>query len=114
MNGNDEEFIDPNKFSKDGTTSIRLSGSSNDDSLVVLSFSEDGSDWRKMIVFEVKSGESIGDTIEWIKFSGASWDNFGFYYSRYLRRNPVKLIPVTTLFTQSITIELAIPKLRIN
>jgi prolyl oligopeptidase len=83
-NGKEELFLDPNTFSKDGTTSLGGIDFSKDGSLVAYAISEGGSDWRKVIVMEVKTKKIIGDTIVDVKFSGVSWyKNEGFYYSSY-------------------------------
>lgn len=82
--GKEEIFLDPNTFSKDGTTSLGGINFSKDGSLVAYSISEGGSDWRKVIVLEAKSKKIIGDTLVDVKFSGISWyKNEGFYYSSY-------------------------------
>lgn len=82
--GKEEIFLDPNTFSKDGTTSLGEINFSKDGSLVAYSISEGGSDWRKVIVMEAKTKKIIGDTIVDVKFSGVSWyKNEGFYYSSY-------------------------------
>jgi prolyl oligopeptidase len=82
--GKEEVFLDPNTFSKDGTTSLGGINFSKDGSLVAYSISEGGSDWRKVIVLEAKSKKIIGDTLVDVKFSGISWyKNEGFYYSSY-------------------------------
>lgn len=83
-NGKEEVFLDPNTFSKDGTTSLGGINFSKDGSLVAYAISEGGSDWRKVIVMQAVSKEIIGDTIVDVKFSGISWyKNEGFYYSSY-------------------------------
>ena len=83
-NDEPEIFLDPNKFSKDGTTSLAGLSFSKDASLVAYSISEGGADWRKAIVMDVDSREIVGDTIQNIKFSAISWKgNEGFYYSSY-------------------------------
>lgn len=82
--GKEEVFLDPNRFSKDGTTSLGGLNFSKDGSLVAYAISEGGSDWRKVIVMKAATKEVIGDTIVDIKFSGVSWyKNEGFYYSSY-------------------------------
>ncbi len=82
--GEPELFIDPNKFSADGTTSIGEMGFTKDGSKVAYSISEGGSDWRKVIVMDVATKKIAGDTLKDIKFSGISWQgNDGFYYSAY-------------------------------
>ncbi|MFN5424851.1 MAG: S9 family peptidase, partial [Bacteroidota bacterium] len=81
-----EVFIDPNTFSKDGTTSIGGITFSHDGSMAAYNISEGGSDWQKIIVIDALTKKQVGDTMKDIKFSGASWkNNQGFYYSTYDR-----------------------------
>ncbi len=82
--GQEEIFLDPNKFSADGTTSLGGMSFSEDGSLFAYAISEGGSDWRKIIVMDAKTKEIVGDTLIDVKFSGMSWyKNDGFYYSSY-------------------------------
>jgi len=82
--GKEEIFLDPNTFSKDGTTSLASVEFSKDGSLVAYSISEGGSDWRKVIILDVVSKKQLEDTLVDVKFSGVSWyKNEGFYYSSY-------------------------------
>ncbi len=79
-----EVFLDPNTFSKDGTTSLGTVNFSKNGKLVAYSISEGGSDWRKVIVKNTETKEVIEDTIVDVKFSYMSWKgNEGFYYSSY-------------------------------
>jgi prolyl oligopeptidase len=94
--GEAEIFLDPNKFSDDGTTSLGEMGFSKDGSLVAYSISEGGSDWRKVIVMNANTMEIIGDTLIDVKFSGISWQgNEGFYYSSYERPDGSELSAMT-------------------
>ncbi len=80
-----EEFLDPNAFSKDGTTSLAGINFSKDGSMAAYNISEGGSDWQKLVVMDAVNKKQTGDTLE-LKFSGASWKgNEGFYYSNYQR-----------------------------
>lgn len=82
--GKEEVFLDPNTFSKDGTTSLGGLDFSKDGSKVAYAISEGGSDWRKVIIMDAVSKKIIEDTIVDVKFSGLSWrGNEGFYYSSY-------------------------------
>jgi prolyl oligopeptidase len=82
--GKEEVFLDPNTFSKDGTTSLGGLDFSRDGSKVAYAISEGGSDWRKVIVMDALSKKVIEDTLIDVKFSGLSWrGNEGFYYSSY-------------------------------
>lgn len=84
IDGNEEVFINPNEFSKDGTTSLADISFSKDGSLCAYQISEGGSDWRKVIVINTQDKKQIGDTLFDVKFSGISWKtNEGFYYSSY-------------------------------
>ncbi|VDG81770.1 Prolyl endopeptidase precursor [Capnocytophaga ochracea] len=82
--GKEEIFLNPNTFSKDGTTSLGDVAFSEDGSLVAYLISEGGSDWRKGIVLDAKTKKAIGDTLVDIKFSSVAWKgNEGFFYSSY-------------------------------
>jgi prolyl oligopeptidase len=82
--GEVEVFLDPNKFSDDGTTSLAGLSFSKDGSMAAYSISEGGSDWRKVLVMNAADREIVEDTLVDIKFSGISWKgNDGFYYSSY-------------------------------
>lgn len=81
---NAEVFLDPNKFSEDGTTSLAGMSFTKDGSLAAYQISEGGSDWRKVIVLNTETMEQVEDTLLDVKFSGTSWKgNDGFYYSSY-------------------------------
>ena len=82
--GKEEVFLDPNTFSKDGTTSLGGIDFSKDGATVAYAISEGGSDWRKVIVMDALSKKIVEDTLIDVKFSGLSWrGNEGFYYSSY-------------------------------
>lgn len=82
--GKEEVFLDPNTFSKDGTTSLGGLNFSKDGSKAAYAISEGGSDWRKVIIIDAVSKKVLEDTIVDVKFSGVSWHgNTGFYYSSY-------------------------------
>ncbi|KIA97890.1 prolyl endopeptidase [Flavobacterium sp. KMS] len=84
VNGKDEVFLDPNTFSKDGTTSLGGLDFSKDGSLAAYSISEGGSDWRKVIIIDAQTRKVLEDTLVDVKFSGISWKGKeGFYYSSY-------------------------------
>ncbi|MFD1871182.1 prolyl oligopeptidase family serine peptidase [Hymenobacter bucti] len=82
--GAPEVFLDPNTFSKDGTTSLAGINFTQDGSLAAYQISEGGSDWRKVIVIKANDKSIVGDTLKNVKFSGLAWKgNQGFYYSSY-------------------------------
>lgn len=82
--GVEQVFLDPNTFSKDGTTSLDNVSFSKDGSLVAYSISESGSDWRKVIFLDAITMKKKTDILADVKFSGLSWKgNEGIYYSSY-------------------------------
>lgn len=83
-NGKTEVFLDPNKFSSDGTTSLSGVSFNKKGNLAAYRISEGGSDWNKIIVLDAVTKKVIDVTIENVKFSGLSWNGEdGFYYSSY-------------------------------
>lgn len=76
-------FLDPNKLSADGTVALGSYSVSKDGKYFAYSISSSGSDWNQIYVMETATGKQLNDKIEWVKFSGISWKNDGFYYSSY-------------------------------
>ncbi|KAA5545808.1 prolyl oligopeptidase family serine peptidase [Adhaeribacter rhizoryzae] len=83
LTGTPQVFIDPNKFSSDGTTSLTTVSFSKDNKYVAYGTSGGGSDWNEFYVLDAVTKEKLNDKLEWIKFSGAAWFKDGFFYSRY-------------------------------
>ncbi|MDB5144071.1 MAG: family peptidase, partial [Mucilaginibacter sp.] len=82
--GTPEIFLDPNKFSADGTTSMQGIDFTKDGSMAAYQLSEGGSDWRKVIVIKTTDKSVVDDTLRDLKFTGIAWKgNTGFYYSTY-------------------------------
>lgn len=83
-NGKEEVFLDPNGFSKDGTTSLEDIQFSKDGSLAAYSVSEGGSDWRKVYFIDTENRELRAEMLSDVKFSGLAWKgNEGIFYSSY-------------------------------
>ena len=83
-NGKEEIFLDPNTFSKDGTSSLGDVSFTKDGSLAAYSVSEGGSDWRTIYVIDTKTKKQVGDPVREVKFTGMAWKgNEGFFYSTY-------------------------------
>ena len=78
-------LIDPNVWSKDGTTALGATSFSDDGRFVAYSVADAGSDWNTWRIIDVETGRLLADELKWVKFSGAAWtsDNKGFFYSRY-------------------------------
>lgn len=86
VQGGDEEiFLDPNKFSADGTISLMEHSFSTDGSMLALALSNGGSDWRKILLMDC-SYKTFVDSLFNVKFSAMAWKgNDGIYYSTYDR-----------------------------
>jgi prolyl oligopeptidase len=76
-------FLDPNKLSPDGTVALGTFSVSKDGKYFAYAISGSGSDWNEVYVKETATGKQLDDKLEWVKFSGLSWQGDGFYYSRY-------------------------------
>ena len=83
VNGTPEVFLDPNKFSTDGTSVLSAFSLSKDGKYVAYGVSQGGSDWVNLSVMEVGTRNKLSDDLKWLKASGVSWQGDGFYYSRY-------------------------------
>jgi len=85
LEGEPTVLIDPNTLSNDGTVALSGAELSHDGRYLAYGISDAGSDWQTWQIRRVDDGVDLDDTIEWVKFSSASWDkaNKGFYYSRY-------------------------------
>ncbi|MBI4946314.1 MAG: S9 family peptidase [Bacteroidetes bacterium] len=88
LSGTPKVLIDPNTLSADGTTSLAGISIREDGRYIAYNLSKSGSDWNDIVTMEIKNVErqdflSLPDTIHWVKFSQASWEGNGFYYSTY-------------------------------
>ncbi|XP_035781675.1 prolyl endopeptidase-like [Anopheles albimanus] len=85
LKGEPKVFLDPNTLSTDGTIALVGSRFSDDGKLYAYGLSQSGSDWTKLKIRNVETGEDFPETIEHTKFVTASWtkDNKGFFYARY-------------------------------
>jgi prolyl oligopeptidase len=76
-------LIDPNQFSLDGTVALSSIGVSHDAKYIAYATSDGGSDWNKISIRDIATGEDLSDELHWVKFSGIEWYKNGFFYSRY-------------------------------
>lgn len=83
LDGEPMVLLDPNKLSADGTVTAGLAGFNKDKSKVAISISRSGSDWQELYVMDVATHTWLKDTLNWAKFTGATWEGDGFYYCRY-------------------------------
>ncbi len=83
-NGTSEVFLDPNTFSKDGTTKLGGVSFSKDGSRIAYQISRGGADWTDAIIINAEDKKMLEDTLKDVKFSGISWKgNDGYYFSTY-------------------------------
>lgn len=76
-------LLDPNTLSDDGTAALTSVTVSNDGKYLMYQVAKSGSDWNEIFVKDIETGEVLPDHIQWVKFSGISWYNDGFFYSAY-------------------------------
>lgn len=76
-------LLDPNTLSADGTVALNFISVSDDGKFLAYSISRGGSDWQEFKVKEIATGNDLEDHIKWVKFSGISWLDDGFFYTRY-------------------------------
>ncbi len=83
-NGSPEVFLDPNTFSKDGTTTMRGLSFSKDGSLLAYEVAKGGADRAEAVVIRTSDKSLVEDTIRNMKQSGIAWKgNDGFYVNRF-------------------------------
>ena len=85
LDGTPEVLLDPNTFSKEGTTSLSQFSVSHDHQYAAYGISKAGSDWNEFYVIDIPSGKKWDDKLENIKFSSIAWYKDGFFYSRFDR-----------------------------
>ena len=75
-------LLDPNSLSKDGTVALNGWAVSSDGKWLAYAISSSGSDWQTWFIRSVEIGQDLAETLEWSKFSNASWNKgaSGFYY----------------------------------
>ena len=85
LDGESTVLLDPNTLTADGTVALSGLAASHDGKLLAYGLSAAGSDWQQWKVRDIETGKDLEDTLDWIKFSRASWttDNKGFYYGRF-------------------------------
>jgi prolyl oligopeptidase len=83
LDGEPEVLIDPNAFSRDGTSRLTEFEPSKDGLHAAYGISTGGSDWEELHVIDVTTKKTLPDTLKWVKVSGIGWLGDGFYYSRY-------------------------------
>lgn len=83
LEGADELFIDINTLAPGGLASAQLLGADDQNKYMAVNINKAGSDWSNIVVYDIATKQPISDNLEWVKFSGVSWQGDGFYYSRY-------------------------------
>jgi prolyl oligopeptidase len=83
LEGDERMVLDPNTLSEDGTISLSAFYPSEDGKYIGYGLSQGGSDWSEFFVMNAGDLQKLDDHLRWIKFSGMSWYNDGFFYSRY-------------------------------
>lgn len=85
LDGEPQLLIDPNDWSDDDATAMAQWVPSPDGRYIAYGVQDGGTDWRTIRIFDVESGETLADTVEWAKFTNISWaeGGAGIFYSRF-------------------------------
>lgn len=91
LTDNPTVVLDPNAFSKDGTTSIGYLGMepcialSKDGTLLAYAISVQGGDSKEIRILNIQTGTEYPETLKQCKFTMLAWnpDNSGLYYNRF-------------------------------
>ena len=83
--GKETVLIDPNTWSKDGTTSLSAWAASDDGTRLAYAVQDGGSDWLTIRIIDVNTGKLMDDEVKWARFTTIDWakDGAGFFYLRY-------------------------------
>lgn len=77
-------LLDPNTLSDDGTVALSTLSFSKDGRFLAYSIARSGSDWNEIFVMDLATRELLPEHhIRWVKFSGISWHDDGFFYCAY-------------------------------
>jgi prolyl oligopeptidase len=78
-------LVDPNTFSKDGTSSLASLTVSGNGQLVAYGVSEAGSDWTTFRLLSLATGDPVDDALIQTKFSQAEWlpDHRSYVYTHF-------------------------------
>ena len=83
LNAPPSVVIDPNNLSKDGTVALGGISFNKAGDKMAYQLAKAGSDWQTVYIKDLKTGETLKEELDWVKFSGMAWQGDGFYYSKY-------------------------------
>jgi prolyl oligopeptidase len=83
LNAPPSVMLDPNTLSKEGIVALAGISFNKAGDKLAYQLSKAGSDWQSIHIKDLKTGETLKDEIDWVKFSGVQWLGDGFLYSRY-------------------------------
>ncbi|MEX2263120.1 MAG: prolyl oligopeptidase family serine peptidase [Bryobacteraceae bacterium] len=88
--GKDEVLLDPHPLSPDRTTSVRISGISDDGAIAAIGRQQGGEDEVSIMLLDVETKKDLGDALPKGRYTSISFkpDKSGFYYGRYGASGP--------------------------
>lgn len=78
LNNNPRIFLNPNRWSDNGTVSLSRISFSKNGKYAVCGISHNGSDWQDLYIMDTTTGKFLDDHIQWVKFQEVAWDEKGF------------------------------------
>lgn len=55
----------------------------DDEDLIAIELTHNGSDWNEVYFFDLKSGKQLSDTLKHIRYANIIWEGRNVYYSRF-------------------------------
>ncbi|HEY6337085.1 MAG TPA: hypothetical protein VIW68_01190, partial [Candidatus Sulfotelmatobacter sp.] len=91
VEGKDRVLVDANQLAADGSIALDWYEPSETGKYVAYGTSAGGSEMSTLHVIETNTGNILPDTIERTRAASIAWsfDNFGFYYTRYPKKGDV-------------------------
>ncbi|MCL6296431.1 prolyl oligopeptidase family serine peptidase [Jejuia spongiicola] len=84
--GNYKMLVDVKKLRKDKNDHISIEGRyiNEDDDLIAIKISHNGSDWHELYFFNLKNGQKIHNSLKYLRAgSSVIWKKRSIYYDRY-------------------------------
>lgn len=82
-----EELFDPNTLDKKALIRIEDASLSEKDEILALTMNKNGSDWKFIRFFDMKTKKLLPDTINLVKYGSVYWHKQGVFYTTYDVRN---------------------------
>jgi prolyl oligopeptidase len=80
-------LFDPNTYDKSAITSIEEIDLSEDNKILALTLSKNGSDWMSIRFIDMETRQLLSDSVNFVKYSNVFWSGNGVFYIKYDVKN---------------------------